>query len=244
VESYQKLIKLHEINYEWLRKFEYHLRNKLENGDNTVAGNIKFIRTYLNRAVKKGLCKRADIDWQVKFGDGDRAPLTKQELQKLYSLWERNELEESLQNVLKYFLFPCYGGGLRFNDIRKLRWSMIEGEKMKVKTGKTGAYVFVPLPGKTFRLLPDREEGAVLVFKTHNKITNRKLGEIFKLAGIDRKATFHYSRHTFATIALTLRIPKGVIMKLMGIRNEKVMAIYAKIVDELVEDEMKKFEMI
>jgi hypothetical protein len=33
-------------------------------------------------------------------------------------------------------------------------------------------------------------------------------------------------------------------MKLMGIRNEKVMDIYGKIVDELVENEMKKFEMI
>jgi integrase len=121
VEGYQKSIKLHKITYEWLRKFEYHLRNNLENGDNTVAGNIKFIRTYLNRAVNKGHCKRTDIDWQVKFEDGDRVPLTKQELQRLYLLWERNELEESLQNVLRYFFFPCYGGGLRFNDVRKLR---------------------------------------------------------------------------------------------------------------------------
>jgi integrase len=251
VEAYQKSIKFHAINFEWLTHFEHYLRNKLGNGDNTVAGNIKFIRTYYNRAFKKCLCKKTDIEWGVKFEDGDRVPLTKNELQKLYNLWESDLLEESLQNVLRYFLYPCYAGGLRFNDIRKLRWDKLEdndsgtGIRMKVRTSKTGAFVYVPIKGKALNLLPGRGSDNSLVFKTYNnKITNRKLAEIFDIAGIKRKATFHYSRHTFATIALTLKIPKEVIMKLMGIRQERVINIYAKIVDDLVDQEMEKWEMI
>lgn len=251
VEAYHKSIKFHAINYEWLTYFEHYLRNSLGNGDNTVAGNIKFIRTYYNRAVKKGLCKKADIEWGVKFEDSDRVPLTKNELQKLYNLWESNILEDSLQNVLRYFLYPCYAGGLRFNDVRKLRWDKLEdndsstGIRMKVRTSKTGAFVYVPIKGKALKLLPERCADNALVFKTHNnKITNRKLVEIFEIASIKRKATFHYSRHTFATIALTLKIPKEVIMKLMGIRQERVINMYAKIVDELVDQEMEKWEMI
>jgi integrase len=116
---------------------------------------------------------------------------------------------------------------------------------MKVRTSKTGAFVYVPIKGKALNLLPGRGSDNTLVFKTHNnKITNRKLAEIFDIAGIKRKATFHYSRHTFATIALTLKIPKEVIMKLMGIRQERVINIYAKIVDDLVDQEMEKWEMI
>jgi integrase len=121
VEAYQKPIKLHSINFEWLSHFEHYLRNTLGNGNNTVAGNIKFIRTYYNRAVKNGLCKKTDIEWGVKFEDGERVTLSKTELQTLYSLWETNILEESLQNALRYFLYPCYCGGLRFSDVRKLR---------------------------------------------------------------------------------------------------------------------------
>lgn len=254
IEHYQAKIKISAIDFAWLTQFEHYLRNTLGNSDNTVATNIKFVRTYFNRAVKGGFCKKKEIDWNVNFRNGDRNPLTKAELSALYKLFENaariEELNENRLDVLRCFLFPCFAGGLRFSDIRRLKWKRIEvGENGKVRlhirTSKTGEKVYVPLSTKAMALLPHRTTDDRLVFVTYgNKWTNRLLEEVFQLAGIKRKATFHYSRHTFATVSLSLKMNKQVIKRIMGIRSDKVMDIYGKIVDDLVEEEMEKWESI
>jgi len=260
IEQYQAKIKISTIGSAWLTQFEHYLRNTLGNGDNTVATNTKFVRTYFNRAVSAGFCKKKEINWRVSFTNGDRNPLTKAELSALYRLFENaarveglNENENENTNrldVLRSFLFPCFAGGLRFSDIRRLKWKRIEvGEngksRLHVRTSKTGEKVYIPLSTKALALLPHRTTDERLVFVTYgNKWTNRLLQEVFQLAGIKRKATFHYSRHTFATVSLSLKMNKQVIKRIMGIRSDKVMDIYGKIVDDLVEEEMEKWESV
>jgi integrase/recombinase XerD len=257
LEKYQAKIKISAIDFSWLTSFEHYLRNTLGNGGNTVATTVKFVRTYYNRAVKGGLCKKKEIDWNISFTNGDRNPLTKAELSALYQLFENTvtgqnapieEMNANRLDVLRCFLFPCFAGGLRFSDVRRLKWKRIEtGEngkrRLHIRTSKTGEKVYVPLSPKALKLLPGRLSDEDLVFQTYdNKWTNRLLEEVFKLADIKRKATFHYSRHTFATVSLSLKMNKQVIKRIMGIRSDKVMDIYGKIVDDLVDEEMQKWD--
>ena len=57
------------------------------------------------------------------------------------------------------------------------------------------------------------------------------LAKWVKAAGITKKITYHTSRHSFATMMLTLGADLYTTSKLLGNSNVKTTQIYAKIVD-------------
>lgn len=50
--------------------------------------------------------------------------------------------------------------------------------------------------------------------------------------------------HTFATLAISLGIPIGVVSKLLGHTDINTTQIYAKILDDVKIDAIKKFDML
>lgn len=79
------------------------------------------------------------------------------------------------------------------------------------------------------------------IFKlSKNEIVNPIIAEWVKDAGISKKITFHCSRHTAATLNLSLGTPIAVVSKLMGHSKIATTQIYAKIVDEAQRDAVDK----
>ena len=64
---------------------------------------------------------------------------------------------------------------------------------------------------------------------------NRNIKDIAKLCGIDKKVTFHTSRHTFATtVTLANDIPLEIVSQMMGHTNTRMTSHYAKVIDKSI----------
>jgi site-specific recombinase XerD len=64
--------------------------------------------------------------------------------------------------------------------------------------------------------------------------------QIGKLCKLDKKLTFHMSRHSFGTtVCLSQGVPIETLSQMMGYRNIKTTQIYAEITGTKVEEDMQ-----
>lgn len=142
------------------------------------------------------------------------------------------------EDVKQAFLFACYCG-LRLSDIYGLHWKDLskDGEQWRASVimQKTTTPIFLPLSSQAMRWLPERAEAKDddKVFSTlpAEPNINKVITKWMKAAGITKHITFHCSRHTFATLMLTLGADLYTTSKLLGHSKVTTTQIYAKIVD-------------
>lgn len=142
--------------------------------------------------------------------------------------------------VKKAFLFCCFTG-LRYSDMKCLKWSEIRTAPDGVNQYidhiqvKTKDRVTIPVSDETRRWMPERVDGIDTIFN-ELKITQETvrviLTEWMEAAGIKKHITFHCSRHTAATLLLTLGASIYVVSKILGHKSVKMTEVYAKIVDK------------
>lgn len=160
--------------------------------------------------------------------------LTIEEIQRVIDTPCRYEI------VKKAFLFCCFTG-LRYSDMKCLKWSEIRTAPDGVSQYidhiqvKTKDRVTIPVSDETRRWMPERIEDIDTIFN-ELKITQETarvvLTEWMKDAGITKHITFHCSRHTAATLLLTLGASIYVVSKILGHKSVKMTEVYAKIVDK------------
>jgi site-specific recombinase XerD len=67
------------------------------------------------------------------------------------------------------------------------------------------------------------------------------LKRIAVLAKIKKRLTFHVSRHTFATISISLNIPLYVVKDMLGHQDIRTTQIYAKVTEQKRSIEIEKW---
>jgi len=252
LKQYREKLNFCDITLDFINDYHGYMLTDLKNCENTCNTSLAFIRTMLNRAIKKGIMKKNVFDnYSIKRVPGHREFLTPDELKKLEDLFKSGELKRYESNILRYFLFSCYTG-LRFQDIRNLRFQDLKKEVhqgidetlIKIKMHKTKDEVSIPVIQQALELVPEGFQNQKVFKVNTNQVTNRNLKLIYEKRGITKNITFHSARHTFATMGITLGIPIEVISKLLGHRDLKATGIYAKIVDDKKILEMKKWGAI
>ncbi|MBQ2482269.1 MAG: tyrosine-type recombinase/integrase, partial [Bacteroidales bacterium] len=139
--------------------------------------------------------------------DKHREYLTPEELMRFLAVETTTENERQIQ---KAFGFSCMTG-LRLGDIQRLRWGDIkpmgEGWAVSIVQHKTGSPVTVPLNELALSLLPPRPENddeQVFRLPGRSGAVTKYVRSIRDKAGISGKElTFHCSRHTAATLAIS-----------------------------------------
>lgn len=196
----------------------------------------------LNWAVDKGFMKNNPINKHninknpIKPPEHNRGYLTVEEVWKLIDTPYRKP------EVKMAFLFSCFCG-LRFGDVKKLRWGDIKQDgnekKIDITMKKTARSVMIPLNSYALRWLPEQGKARTtdLIFPLkENSTINENLKEWAKEAGITKNVSFHISRHTFATLLLASGADITVVSGLLGHKNLRTTQIYAKVIDKKKDD--------
>ena len=165
--------------------------------------------------------------------DKHREYLTPEELMRFLAVAPATETEHQVQ---KAFGFSCMTG-LRLGDMQRLRWGDIkpmgEGWAVSIVQHKTGSPVTVPLNELALSLLPKRpdnnEEKVFHLPKESDRVT-KYVRSIRDKAGISGKElTYHCSRHTAATLAISAGAELYSVSKIFGHRNLVSTRVYAKV---------------
>jgi len=143
------------------------------------------------------------------------------------------------------FLFSCLSG-LRWIDINKLKWSMIQ------KTNEGWRYTFHQQKTKGLQYLDISDQAAIYLGEPgdpnqrvftglkYSSYMNAVILEWMMKAGITKHITFHCARHSFSVLQMTLGTEIFTLSKLLGHSQLKTTLIYAKIIDEKKREAVNK----
>ena len=235
---------LADIDHQWLTDFMIYLMNdyvtykktKLTNG--TVDNYLRCLKAAFNVAVEEGIMPTNPMlaldRSHLKGTTYEREFLSVDEVKKLIDTPCRRP------DIKGAFLFSCFCG-LRISDVRSLQWKHVvtTGDKMylKITQFKTRRPLTIPLSRQAIKWMPERadaEEDDYIFPPLSKNMT--VLDDWAKEAGIKKHVTFHVSRHTFATMELTMGADIYTTSKLLGHTSVATTQIYAKVINSKKEE--------
>jgi integrase/recombinase XerD len=159
--------------------------------------------------------------------DPEIVPITKPEFDKILHACETYPDRENRIRLRALVLLMWYTG-LRVRDVVILRKDRIKGDKLFLRTAKTGTDVFCPLPSLVIEALDEIDSKNGYFFwtgqsKPKSAVGNyqRALKTLFELAGTPRVHA-HLFRHTFATEMLLAGNSLETVAALLGHTSTKV----------------------
>ena len=234
------------ITPEWLNDLKVHLLAQVS--QITAWHYYSNIKYALNKAVKERIinsnpCNLVD---NIKKPESKREYLVLDEIQKLMNTHCGND------NVKDAFIFSCFTG-LRYSDVRNLKWKDIKDCKIQFTQKKTGNIQYLPI-SKTAQSIIDKRKGQ------YNEVEHKEEDVVFnlptkvvcwehiknwaKLAEINKRVSFHTARHTFATLSLSYGTDLYTVSKLLGHKDIATTQIYAKIIDKKLEEAVNNLPIL
>ena len=204
---------------------------------NTAYNYYRVLNSALNTAMREGLIHgnpfgRLCAAEKIRRPESQRPYLVIDEIKALIATPAPSD------EVKRAFLLGCFCG-LRISDIRRLTWANIvrddRGSHIEMVVQKTQAPLYLPLSAEAAKWLPTSHNGTdrapvfALPSSTH---VNQLLRAWAARAGIVKHISFHVSRHSFATIMLTLGADLYTTSKLLGHTDVRMTQAYARIVNE------------
>lgn len=206
--------------------------------DYTLLLSEETVKAIFNKAVRSDLIASNPIHDLTK-GERFHAPdkhrefLTPEELTRFLNVETATGNERQVQ--LAFGLSSMTG--LRLGDMQHLRWSDIKDidgtPTICISQRKTKRVVSIPLNDLAQSLLPPRDESNpdALVYHLVKKSDNisKYVRRIKDKAGIEKDFTYHSSRHTTATLAITAGADISAVKEMLGHGSVTSTEVYAKV---------------
>lgn len=184
--------------------------------------------------------EKLEVSDKPKSEKSQREFLTIDEIKKLI------KTECSNDTVKRAFIFCCLSG-LRYCDVANIKWCDLWEDNFKntilrLKIRKTKRYEDFPISAEALKWLPAKDLSSIdIIFNLpKNDNANTALKRWAKDANIKKSLSFHCSRHTAATLNLSLGVPIETVSKLLGHTKISTTQIYAKVLDQAKKDAVSK----
>jgi integrase len=232
------------ITDQWLEEYKRFLLCKVK--PNTAVTYFTITKGALNHAVREKILPSnpAAHVKRMKGQDVEKSFLLIDEVKMLATAPCSNPA------VKRAFLFSCYTG-LRLSDVRALTWGKVKGLYLDFRQVKTRGMEHLPLNEQARMLLDAGHDPKILPLDStlvfdlpSNSTISASIREWSKTAAIEKKVTYHTSRHTFATLLLTNGADIYTVSKLLGHKNIETTLVYAKIVDQKKNEAMAMLPLI
>lgn len=221
---------LSQITHETLIKY----RDSLKGSVNTVWKSFKLLKTILRKAQREKYINDNPFDLfkSPKYQNPKKIYLSKDQVELIdLKCQEVNEL----MIAGTWFVIGCYTG-LRFGDLKAFDRSKIKNGRLIIYTAKTGEIVSMPLNDKLKELF----ERVDYIFPYTNQHYNKILKAVGAYCGIPEPLTAHLSRHTCAVMLADAGVSIEVVAKVLGHQDLKSTAIYFKITNKRIDEELAK----
>ena len=234
-----------ELTPDFIKEFSVFLTTEQGLKNASVWLACMWVKTVVSRAHYNGLIPRNPFaQFRITPNVKEREYLTEGEIRQLI---EHEFSDATLAFTRDLFVFACFTA-LSFADIRELTTDEImdvNGEKWIIsKRHKTG----VPFQVKLLDI-PLQIIGKYRPFQKDNSVFGeinywnvcKKLKKVISECGINKQISFHCSRHTFGTLALSKGMPIESVSRVLGHTNIKTTQIYAKITTQKLGNDLTAF---
>lgn len=241
---------LNEVKPQFIYDLEYYLKVNRKCNHNTTTKYLKNFKKITRIALANDWMKKDPFS-NIKFHleEVDIAFLTEEELNRI--MYKRMP-STKLDQVRDIYLFQCFTG-LAFVDVKGLKKEHLIEQKgalwIKKRRHKTKNWSHIPLLEPAIEIINKyRKFGyGIKTEKVLPVLSNQKMNEyikdIAKECDIDKNLSTHTARHTFATtVTLSNKISIEVVSKMLGHSSINMTKKYARVVDDLIQKDMKKLK--
>lgn len=249
LKEYNKDISFSDLTFEFISSFDHYLQSKGYHV-NTIAKHMKHLKRHINVAINKEYMevqKYAFRKYKIKSVENGHTHLSPEELNRLEEL-AFDERYARLRKTKDAFLFCCYAG-LRYSDfVNLMPENIVEIHQetwLIYKSVKTRIEVRLPLyllfEGKAIGILDKYRNDLADFFQIRdNSNVNKELVIITRLAGIDKRISFHTARHTNATLLIYSGVNITTVQKLLGHKSVKTTQVYTNVMDMTIIRDLEK----
>lgn len=238
-------IALAELEQSFIEQFHVYLKTERALKLTSICRYLDCLINVVKVSFNDGIMPRNPFaSYRYNEPTPERAFLNEAEILTLQHAALRTKKQRIIRDL---FLFSCFTG-ICYADMKSLVWKQFEqdahgdwwvtGNRCKTDT----QYVVKLLPAALSILERCRDDGAERVFSfiPHLNTVDRSLKLIAVLCGIEKKLTFHCSRHTYATtICLMNGVSLETLSKMLGHKRITTTQTYAKVTQPMVDREVE-----
>ena len=239
-------IPLRQLELSFIEKFDSYLRIEQGFTAHTISTYTIILRKIVRRAISQGMLHKNPFAAYIpEQPPRKRRHMTLEELEKFMNV---PVASKRLCHTRDMFIFATFTG-LSYADMCSLSEEHIHKERngslwIKIKRQKTGIWCNIPLLDIPIQIMEK-----YIQERRGNKIFNMvsiscievNLNKVAKLCGIEKRITYHQSRHNFGTlITLSRGVPLETVSQMMGHKCIRTTQIYAKLTRQKVNEDVKK----
>lgn len=223
-------LNLSSINEQMVRKYLDYRILKKEISNLTANNNIKYIKAFLNFAIKRNYLRGNKISRMEQYKVDVLPPnyLKKEEISQI--------LASAKEEILYLPILVAIYTGMRLGEIRRLKWSdfNFENGTITIFQSKAGKFRTIPIH-PALNIL--KKDDLPFNFQNHQRVFKR----IRKKANLE-KSGWHTFRHTFITHLILNGVDIATVQKIAGHYSIETTMIYTHVCQDHAKESISKID--